>query len=176
MRISKGVIGLGAALAVLGSSVIAQDVSNNRVAAKTDWSVFVEDSPKECWSVSVPTETVNTRDGRVVAANRGEILLMVFYRPEAGAAGQVAFTGGYPFREGSQVTVDIGGTTFSLFTDGDWAWPASPADDASLVAAMKRGAQAAVTGVSSRGTTTKDTFSLQGFTAATEDAESRCAG
>lgn len=176
MRISKGVMGLSAAVVMLGSSVMAQDVSNNRVAAKTDWSVFVEDSPKECWSVSVPTETVNTRDGRVVAANRGEILLMVFYRPEAGAAGQVAFTGGYPFRDGSQVTVDIGGTAFSLFTDGDWAWPASPADDAKLVAAMKRGAQAEVTGISSRGTTTKDTFSLLGFTAATEDAESRCAG
>lgn len=176
MRISKSVFGAGAALMLLATSVVAQDVSNNRVAAKTDWSVFVEESPKECWSVSVPTETVNTRDGRVVAANRGEILLMVFYRPAAGANGQVAFTGGYPFRDGSQVSVDIGGTEFSLFTDGDWAWPATPADDAKLVAAMKRGTQASVTGVSSRGTTTKDTFSLLGFTAATEDAETRCAG
>jgi hypothetical protein len=154
----------------------AQSVSNNRVAAKTDWSVFVEENPKECWSVSVPMETVNTRDGRVVAANRGEILLMVFYRPEAGANGTVAFTGGYPFRDGSQVSVDISGSEFSLFTDGDWAWPATAADDAKLVAAMKRGAQAVVTGISSRGTTTKDTFSLLGFTAATEDAEKRCAG
>lgn len=176
MRINKSLFGASVVLALLGSAVLAQNVSNNRVAAKTDWSVFVEDNPKECWSVSVPTETVNTRDGRVVAANRGDILLMVFYRPDAGATGQVAFTGGYPFRDGSQVSVGIGGTEFSLFTDGDWAWPASPADDAKLVAAMKRGSQAVVTGVSSRGTTTKDSFSLLGFTAATEDAENRCAG
>jgi hypothetical protein len=164
------------AASLAAGSGMAQDVSNNRVAAQTDWSVFVENDPKECWSVSVPTETVNTRDGRVVAANRGEILLMVFYRPAAGAEGQVAFTGGYPFRDGSQVSVDISGNEFSLFTDGDWAWPASPADDAKLVAAMKRGTTAVVTGISSRGTTTKDTFSLLGFTAATEDAEKRCAG
>lgn len=176
MRISERFIGAVAALALSAPLAVAQDVSNNRVAAETDWSVFVEENPKECWSVSVPTETVNTRDGRVVAANRGEILLMVFYRPEANASGQVAFTGGYPFRDGSQVTVDISGSEFSLFTDGDWAWPASPADDAKLVAAMKRGTTAIVTGVSSRGTTTKDTFSLLGFTAATEDAEKRCAG
>ncbi|MEM9575728.1 MAG: invasion associated locus B family protein [Pseudomonadota bacterium] len=176
MQISKSFIGVLSTLALTGTVAVAQEVSNNRVAAKTDWSVFVEDNPKECWSVSVPTETVNTRDGRVVAANRGEILLMVFYRPDAGAAGQVAFTGGYPFRDGSQVSVEISGSEFSLFTDGDWAWPASPADDAKLVAAMKRGANAVVTGVSSRGTTTKDTFSLLGFTAATEDAEKRCAG
>ena len=176
MRIYKSLFGMSAAVAFAATAAVSQDVSNNRVAAKTDWSVFVEDNPKECWSVSVPTETVNTRDGRVVAANRGEILLMVFYRPDAGASGQVAFTGGYPFRDGSQVSVDIGGSEYSLFTDGDWAWPASPADDAKLVAAMKRGAQAVVTGVSSRGTNTKDSFSLLGFTAATEDAESRCAG
>ena len=176
MRISKCFVGVLSAMALAGTYATAQEVSNNRVAAKTDWSVFVENDPKECWSVSVPSETVNTRDGRVVAANRGEILLMVFYRPTAGASGQVAFTGGYPFRDGSQVNIEISGAQFSLFTDGDWAWPASPADDAKLVAAMKRGSGAVVTGVSSRGTTTKDTFSLLGFTAATEDAEKRCAG
>ena len=176
MRISNELIAVASALTLAAPFAEAQEVSNNRVAANTDWSVFEESSPRECWSVSVPTETVNTRDGRVVAANRGEILLMVFFRPEANAAGQVAFTGGYPFRDGSQVTIDISGTEFSMFTDGDWAWPASPADDAKLVAAMKRGAQAIVTGVSSRGTTTKDTFSLLGFTAATEDAEKRCSG
>ncbi|WP_227269101.1 invasion associated locus B family protein [Roseobacter weihaiensis] len=175
MQISKSFLGMAALIAMVGQSAIAQNVSNNRVAAKTDWSVFVEENPKECWGVSVPTETVNTRDGRVVAANRGEILLMVFFRPSAEASGQVAFTGGYPFREGSQVSVEIGGSEFSLFTDGDWAWPASAADDAKLVAAMKRGSDAVVTGLSSRGTTTKDTFSLLGFTAAVEDAETRCA-
>jgi hypothetical protein len=41
---------------------------------------------------------------------------------------------------------------------------------------MKRGAQAIVTAQSERGTVTKDTFSLQGFTAAVKDAEKRCAG
>jgi invasion protein IalB len=163
------------AAALLAAPVHAQDddTSDNRVAAKTDWSVFVDDNPKECWSVSTPKEIVNTRDGRVVAARRGQILLMVFYRPEAGANGQVAFTGGYPFGS-PNVTVDIGGNQFELFTDGEWAWPATPADDARLITAMKRGAEAVVTAVSSRGTETRDTFSLLGFTAAVEDASARC--
>lgn len=176
MRNSKGFLGLFAAVAMIGQTTSAQETSTNRVAAKTDWSVFVEENPKECWGVSKPSETVNTRDGRVVAANRGDILLMVFYRPGADADGQVAFTGGYPFRDGSQVSVSISGNEYTLFTEGEWAWPASKADDAKIVAAMKRGTNAIVTGVSSRGTTTKDTFSLLGFTAAVEDAEKRCAG
>jgi len=155
------------------TSAVAQE-STNRVGAKTDWAIFAETDPTECWSVSAPKETVNTRDGRVVAARRGEILLMVFYRPSANVAGQLNFTGGYPFREGSTVNMNVDGTEFELFTEGEWAWAATPSDDAKIVTAMKRGSQAVVTGVSSRGTTTKDTFSLLGFTAAVEDAEQRC--
>lgn len=169
-------LGAVAFCAAMAGGVAAQeqDSSSNRVAAKTDWSVFVEENPNECWGVSTPKEIVNTRDGRVVAARRSQILLMVFYRPSAGASGQVAFTGGYPFDSGSTVNVDIDGTEFEMFTEGEWAWPASTADDAKLITAMKRGTQAVVTGVSSRGTKTTDTFSLLGFTAAVEDAEQRC--
>ena len=158
------------------SGAMAQSQSTNRVAAKTDWSVFVEDNPTECWGVSTPQESVNSRDGRVVAVNRGQTLLMVFYRPSAGASGQVAFTGGYPFASGSTVTMDISGSSFELFTDGEWAWPATTGDDSKIITAMKRGADAKLSGRSGRGTKTEDTFSLLGFTAAVEDAAKRCGG
>jgi invasion protein IalB len=164
------------ALALVASGAVAQEQSTNRVAAKTDWSVFVEDNPTECWGVSTPKEVVNTRDGRVVAVNRGQTLLMVFYRPSAEAKGQVAFTGGYPFASGSTVNMNISGSEFELFTEGEWAWPATTADDAKIIAAIKRGADATLTARSSRGTQTKDTFSLLGFTAAVEDAAKRCGG
>ena len=167
-------IGLAAALAGFAAGgAMAQSQSTNRVAAETDWSVFVEDNPTECWGVSTPKEMVNSRDGRVVAVNRGQTLLMVFYRPSAGAKGQVAFTGGYPFASGSTVNMDISGTTFELFTEGEWAWPATPEDDNKIITAMKRGASAIMTARSGRGTQTKDTFSLLGFTAAVEDAAKR---
>ena len=41
---------------------------------------------------------------------------------------------------------------------------------------MKRGAEATLSARSERGTNTKDSFSLLGFTAALEEAESRCTG
>ncbi|WP_290559781.1 invasion associated locus B family protein [Aestuariivita sp.] len=162
--------------ALASSAALAQEESTNRVAAKTDWSVFVEDDPTECWGVSAPKEMVNTRDGRVVAVRRGDVLLFVFFRPGEEVTGQVTFTGGYPFADGSTVNLQIGSNTFELFTEGEWAWPASPADDAKVITAMKRGAQAVLTARSSRGTQTVDTFSLLGFTAAVEDAEARCGG
>lgn len=171
--ILAGLAGIATALA--SSAAVAQQTSDNRVAAKTDWSVFVESDPKECWSVSSPKETINSKDGRVVAVNRGDILMFVSYRPGGDVAGEVSFTGGYPFAGGSTVSLDINGTNFELFTDGEWAWSASPGDDAKIITAMKRGTDAVITARSSRGTQTKDTFSLLGFTAALEEAEKRCA-
>ncbi len=152
----------------------AQETSTNRVDSKTDWSVFEGDDPKECWAVTTYKESVNTRDGREVSVNRGSILLMVFYRPGDSVRGQVAFTGGYPFAPDSTVKVEIGSSSFDFFTDGEWAWPLTPQDDAKVVAAMKRGANAVLTARSARGTQTKDTFSLLGFTAAIEEADKRC--
>lgn len=161
--------------ATLALPAQAQD-SSNRVNTETDWSVFVEDNPTQCWIVSAPKSIRNTRDGAEVAAQRGDIRLFVSYWPGNDRRGEVSATGGYPYAEGSTVTIEIGGTRFEMFTDGELAWAASPTDDARIIAAMKGGAEALVTGRSGRGTQTEDTFSLLGFTAAVADADSRCGG
>ncbi|QYZ69206.1 invasion associated locus B family protein [Neotabrizicola shimadae] len=160
-----------AVVAVLATGVQAQE-STNVVATMTDWSVFTEESPKECWGVSKPKETVNTRDGQPVQVRRGDILLFVTFRP--GKAGEISFTGGYPFAPGSTVKVEVDGSSFDLFTDGEWAWPGAAQDDAALLAALKKGATAVISARSGKGTQTKDTFSLRGFTAAMTEAEKRC--
>lgn len=167
---------VGLIVALGTATVAAAQDSNNRVAANTDWSVFEGTDPRECWIVSAPKETVNTRDGNVVAVRRGDILLYVFFRPASGVAGQVAFTGGYPFAPDSTVNLEIGGTNFDLYVQDEYAWPADAAADASIVAAMKAGANATLTARSARGTVTRDTFSLLGFTASLDEAQRRCAG
>ena len=154
------------------SAAFAQE-STNRVATKTDWSVFAEQDPKECWGVSSPKETVNTRDGQPVSVRRGDILLFVTFRPD-GAKGEISFSGGYPFAGGSTVDLTVDGNTYGLVTDGEWAWPGSKEDDAAILAALKKGSTAVLKGRSGKGTQTQDTFSLRGFTAAMEEAEKRC--
>ncbi|MHC0051936.1 invasion associated locus B family protein [Actibacterium sp. D379-3] len=174
--VKRGIVGSMLALAAIGAN--AQE-STNRVAVETDWEVFAEppQAPTDCWGAAVPKETVNTdSSGRIKAVRRGDILLFVTYRPKSGVSGEISFTGGYPFAPDSFVTLEVGDETYELFTDGEWAWPASKADDAKILAAMKRGSSAVLTGHSSRGTITKDSFSLLGFTAATESASKYCGG
>lgn len=164
----------GAILALAATGVWAQQSSENQVAVKTAWSVFEDKDPKECWAVSAPKETVNTKDGRVVAVRRSDILLMAFYRPAAGVSGQITFTGGYPFAPGVPVTLEVDGEKYSLTSEGEWAWSESTDADAKIIAAMKRGKDAVLTARSARGTQTKDSFSLLGFTAALDEASKRC--
>nr|WP_242626537.1 invasion associated locus B family protein [Paracoccus sediminis] len=150
----------------------AQD-STNVVATQGDWTVFAAESPKECWAVSAPKATQNTdENGAPREVTRGDIRLYVAYR--SGENGAVSFSGGYPFAPDSTVEVDVGGSKFNLFTEGETAWPGTEADDEKLIGALRGGTNAVITGRSSRGTVTKDTFSLAGVTAATNTARERC--
>ncbi len=168
---AKGLIGVAAlASAALAGAAMAQ-VSENRVAANTDWSVFVEGT--QCWGVSAPKETINTKDGKPAQVRRGDILLFITY--EKGGKGAISFTGGYPFAPGSTVGLDIGGTKYDLFVDGEWAW-AAEGEDEKIIGALKAGSAATLTAKSAKGTQTEDRFSLSGFSAAVDEAAKRCAG
>lgn len=158
-------------IAGLGGTATAQE-SNNVVATEGDWTVFAAENPKECWAVSPPKSVVNSKDGKQVEVTRGDIRLYVAYRP--GQNGEVSFTGGYPFAPDSTVQVDIGGQKFNLFTENESAWTGSPSEDQKLIGALRAGSSAVITARSSRGTTTRDTFSLSGITAATNTAQARC--
>ena len=143
-----------AALAFCVSLPASAQDETNRVAAETDWAVFEGNDPKECWAVTAPKETVNTRDGRVVSVRRGDVLLFVTYRPEQSISGEISFTGGYPFANGSTATMEVDGSTFELFTEGEYAWPATPAEDQKIITSIKRGSSATLTARSARGTQT----------------------
>lgn len=165
--------GIGAiAVLFVGLGSASAQENTNVVATEGDWTVFAADNPRECWAVSPPRSSVNTRNGAPAEVQRGDIRLYVAYRP--GQNGEVSFSGGYPFAPDSTVEVDVGGQTFNLFTEGESAWTGSAADDERLIAALRAGSNVIVTGRSSRGTTTKDTFSLMGVTAATNAARSNC--
>ncbi len=169
-------LGAAALVALSATGVLAQETTN-QVAVMTDWSVFTDPAtgkPKECWGVTTPKTSEASRDGKPVQASRSDVQLWITFRAGEGGKGEVSYTGGYPFAKDSTVKVDVDGTGFELFTDGEYAWTASGDQDASLIAALKRGSTAVIIGVSGRGTQTKDTISLRGFTAAMEEAAKRC--
>lgn len=165
MRVS---FAIGVIFALTVGSVHAQD--------RTAWSVYVQDNPTQCWVTSIPSSTVATRDGEDVTATirRDEAILFISFWPSDGRLAEVSYTGGYPFADGSTVSLVTGDQSFELFTEGPMSWAGSPAADARIVDAMRDGSNVVVTAVSGRGTQVADTFSLAGFSAAIDDAQVRC--
>ena len=165
---------LGAVLALGAPGADAQE--QKRVDAKKDWSVFQAgpEGQRICWIVSQPTQSAAFRNGKAVKVRRGDIYMMVSIRPADGVTNEVSFLSGYPFKKGSEVTASVGSDNFTMFTEGENAWAPSGAEDAALVDAFRRGSNAKLEGVSSRGTKTVDTFSLSGFTAALDAAAGLC--
>lgn len=127
-----------------------------------DWSAHTEGEGKNrvCWIYSEPKKA----EGKY--KKRGRIYVVVSHGPGRKTTDEVHFTAGYTFRKDSEVKVAVDKKSFNLFTKDDAAWTRSPEEDMALVAAMRAGNRMIVTGVSSRGTRTKDTYSLAGVSAA----------
>lgn len=134
------------------------------------WSAmtFDEDSEIVCmmWSQPEKSEGDYTR--------RGEIFVFVTHRPAGKEFNKVSFETGYTFKESSEVKVTIDAQTFTLYTDGSTAWGRNDGDDKRMVTAMRAGRQMTMEGVSSRGTQTRDSYSLSGFTAAHNAINKTC--
>ena len=126
-----------------------------------DWEAYTatESGSKICYMGSAPKKAEGDY------SQRGRTVLLVTHRPKEKEKGVVSVTAGYTYKNGSEVTVNIDGTGFKLFTSGGHAF-ADEGKDATLVGAMIRGSDMVVKGTSSRGTLTTDTYSLSGFTAA----------
>ncbi len=149
---------------------VAEPASAGLIDNFADWSAFSEKDNGDtvCWIASQPKKS----EGKY--SQRGTPYVMVAHRPKEKAIGVVSINAGYTYRKNSRLSVNVGDSTFHLFTSADTAWAENYKDDTKLVRAMSRGSVMIVKGTSSRGTRTTDTYSLKGFTAAYKAITSAC--
>lgn len=166
MILATAVAALGVAFGSLGAK--AQEPK--LIGEFNDWAVYTYKgkSGNVCYAVSQPEESTPKN------VNRDPVHFLITNRAADKVRGEVNSIIGYPFKKGSTATVQIDGTSFTLFTSGDGAWADSPDKDKQVVSAMKRGAKMTVIGESQRGTRTVDRYSLSGVTAAVEKIDSAC--
>lgn len=173
MRLMRGSVLAFLGLAVMAGSTMAQDKPSS-LGTFRDWSAYTagSGSGKICYVLSQPT-VIEPK-----GAKRDPIYFLISDFPDRKAKAEPQVVPGYPYKDGSTVSVAVGPDKFTLFTKNEGgtgaAWMKAQADEAKLVAAMQKGARAIVTGTSSRGTVTKDTFSLSGITAALNKAHAEC--
>ena len=147
------------ALALAPAAPAASAAEIDTLGRFRDWNAYrtVADGNRLCYMVGEPKKA----EGKY--ARRGKIYAFVTHRPAAKRLDEVSFDAGYTFKTGSEIKVVIAKKSFTLTPRENTAWAT---DDKAMIAAMKAGTSMVVRGVSSRGTNTKDTYSLLGFTAA----------
>lgn len=136
-----------------------------------DWSAYYYKDSKGvvCYMASTPKKD----EGKYT--KRGDIYTVITHRPKENSFDVINVNAGYTYKPGSKVKIMIGNKTFDkLFTDGDKAWTISDKMDKEIVAEMKRGTRMVITGTSSKGTQTKDTYSLKGFAKAYLAISKKC--
>jgi hypothetical protein len=155
---------------LVSGPVVGAAAADKVLGLYDDWGAqtFTEGKNTGCSMWSQPTKD----EGKY--KQRGAIYAYVTHRPWDKRFNEVSFAAGYAYKKDSTVQVRIGGEKFTLFTDGETAWSRAPKDDKQLVEAMRRGNSMAVSGVSSKGTQTSDTYSLNGFAKAYDAIAKAC--
>ena len=159
--------GLGFAVAVQPAAAAEK---TGHLGTFGDWEAYAEseNGAPVCFMGSKPTKA----EGKYT--QRGDTFMLVTHRPKDKAFDTVNVEAGYAYKDGGEVTVTVGTQKFALFTKGGQAWARDAATDKALVQAMRAGSTMIVDGASSRGTATKDTYSLKGFTAAHQAISKAC--
>ena len=137
-----------------------------------DWGAYTA-SPggkKICFAIAKPSSSETNPPNRP----RNPAYMFISSRPADKVSNEVSIIIGYPFKPNSEATVDIGSTSFALYTQQDGAWIKNAADEAHMVEAMRAGQSAVVKGMSAKGTRTTDTFSLRGLSQALDRTDQDC--
>ncbi|HEX2216611.1 MAG TPA: invasion associated locus B family protein [Xanthobacteraceae bacterium] len=137
-----------------------------------DWGVYVgsNDGKKVCFALTQPTSSETDPPNRP----RDPIYLFVSTRPAENVRHEVSIIIGYPHKPNADATAEVGDAKFAMQTQSDNAWVKNPAEEESLVASMRKGADMVVRGVSSRGTETTDRYSLKGVSQALDRVSQEC--
>jgi Invasion associated locus B (IalB) protein len=137
-----------------------------------DWGAYAA-SPagkKVCFAIAKPASSVTNPPGRP----RNPIFMFISTRPADKVTNEVSIIIGYPFKPGTEASVEVGSTAYALYTQQDGAWIKNGAEEAQMVDAMRGGQSAVVKGSSAKGTQSSDTFSLKGLSQALDRVAQDC--
>jgi Invasion associated locus B (IalB) protein len=137
-----------------------------------DWGAYTA-SPagkKTCFAIAKPASSVTNPPNKP----RNPIYMFISTRPAEKVTNEVSIIVGYPFKPGTEASVEVGSTAYALYTQQDGAWIKNATEEAQMVDAMRQGQTAALKGTSAKGTQSTDTFSLKGLSQALDRTAQDC--
>ena len=133
---------------------------------KGKW-IFVKDD-EYCYIGSIPIETDLPKEKK-----RGDTYILV-YKLVGNQDSVIQVEAGYNYKLNKDIIIKIDSTNYKFYTTEDVSDSAWTNDDAKVIFAMKKGLELMITGESSRGTITNDSYTLKGFTSAFDQLTKDC--
>jgi hypothetical protein len=136
------------------------------------WGAYtaMPNGKKVCFALAKPSSSKTNPPNRP----RDPAYAFVSTRPAEKVNNEVSVMIGYALKPGSESTLEVGGATFAMYTQGDGLWIKNAAEEERMVEAMRKSADAVVKGISAKGTETTDTFSLKGLAQALDRLAQDC--
>ena len=125
---------------------------------------------KVCFALAKPSSSKTNPPNRP----RDPAYAFVSTRPAERVVNEVSIMIGYALKPGSESSLEVGGSAYAMYTQGDGLWIKNAAEEEQMVAAMRKSADVTVKGVSAKGTETTDTFSLKGLSQALDRLAQDC--
>jgi hypothetical protein len=125
---------------------------------------------KVCFALAKPSSSKTNPPNRP----RDPAYAFVSTRPAEKVANEVSIMIGYTLKPGSESTLEVGGASYAMYTQGDGLWIKNAAEEERMVDAMRKSADVTVKGMSAKGTETTDTFSLKGLAQALDRLAQDC--
>jgi hypothetical protein len=125
---------------------------------------------KVCFALAKPSSSKTNPPNRP----RDPAYAFVSTRPAEKVVNEVSIMIGYALKPGSESTLEVGGASYAMYTQGDGLWIKNAAEEERMVEAMRKSADLTVKGVSAKGTETTDTFSLKGLSQALDRIAQDC--
>jgi len=137
-----------------------------------EWGAYTANSAgkKICYALAKPSSSATEPANRP----RDPAYTFISTRPTENVRNEISIIVGYPFKPGSEATVDIGSNKYAMYTQQDGAWIKNAAEEARMVDAMRRGADMIVAGESGRGTKSTDRYALKGLSQALDRVAQEC--
>jgi Invasion associated locus B (IalB) protein len=137
-----------------------------------DWGAYTA-SPggrKVCFALAKPAKAQTEPPNRP----RDASYIFIATRPADNVRNEVSVMFGYAFKPNAEASLEIAGANFSMYTQSDGGWIKNAAEEPRLVESMRKAADMTVKGVSARGTTSADTYSLKGLAQALDRVAQEC--
>jgi hypothetical protein len=137
-----------------------------------DWGAYTaaNGGRKVCYALAKPASTATEPANRP----RDPVYVFVSTRPAENVRNEVSIVQGYPFKAGTEATVDLGSAKYAMYTQADGAWIKNAAEEARMVEAMRKTPEMIITGESGKGTKSTDKYSLKGLSQALDRVAQEC--